>query len=218
MKKKLLILLLVVAVLPFKVFAKGFLDDYQTKNFVDTLKAEGMEIENKDYKEDDKQAIIYMFRGQGCGYCRAFLEYLNSISKEYGKYFRLVSLEVWNDATNADLFKKVPLVTNEPAGGVPYIIIGEKVFAGYAEAYNEDIKTAIKAQYDNPSYDVFEALDERLNGGSNGDTSSVAIIFWNAFFIVAATVAIIIVSNKNTQRVLDAVGKKEVKENKKKEK
>ena len=220
MKKKFLAFLLVamVALVPFGVSAKSMLDDYQTKNFVDTLKAEEMEIKNKDYKENDKQAIIYMFRGQGCGYCRKFLEFLNSISEEYGQYFKLVSLEVWNDANNAELFKKVPLVTNEPAGGVPYIIIGEKVFGGYAEAYDEGIKSAIMAQYNDNNYDVFEALDERLNGNSSSGTSSFAVIFWNAAIVVAATVAIIVVNNNNTKRVLEAVKhseKKEVKEEKK---
>jgi len=210
MRKKLVLLLLVVALLPFKVFAKSFIDDYNTKNFKETLEAEGMTLENPDYKEDDKQAIIYMFRGDGCGYCRAFLTFLNSISKEYGKYFRLVSFEVWSDSNNSVLLNKVPLVTNEAAGGVPYVIIGEKVFAGYSERYNEDIKKAIKAQYDDPSYDVMEKLDERLNGNTNG-SSSFATIFWNAFFVVAATVAIIIVNNKNTERVLDTIGKKETK-------
>ena len=205
MKKKLLILLLVALMLPFKTLAKTYYDDYNTKNFKETLEAEGMEIQNKDYKEDDKQAIIYMFRGDGCGYCRAFLEFLNSISKEYGKYFRLVSFEVWSDSKNSELLNKMPLVTNESAGGVPYIIIGEKVFGGYAESYNEDIKKAIMAQYNDPSYDVFEKLGEKLNGSSDSGTTSFAVIFWNAFFIVAATVAIIVVSNKNTQRVLDAI-------------
>lgn len=222
MKKKLvLVLLLIVALLPFKVFAKSFLDDYNSMNFVDTLKAEEMEIENKDYKEDDKQAVIYMFRGQGCGYCRAFLSFLNSISKEYGQYFKLVSFEVWYDSTNKSLFDKVPLVTNEAAGGVPYIIIGDKVFGGYSSEYDEEIKNAIMNQYNDPSYDVMEKLDERLNGNTSNGTSTFAVIFWNAFFIVAATVAIILVNNKNTQKVLDAVSKqetktvKEVKEDKK---
>lgn len=205
MKKKLLVLLLVALMLPFKTLAKTYYDDYNTKNFKETLEAEGMEIQNKDYKEDDKQAIIYMFRGDGCGYCRAFLEFLNSISKEYGKYFRLVSFEVWSDSKNSELLNKMPLVTNESAGGVPYIIIGEKVFGGYAESYNEDIKKAIMAQYNDHSYDVFEKLEEKLNGSSDSGTTSFAVIFWNAFFIVAATVAIIVVSNKNTQRVLDAI-------------
>ena len=219
MKKKILLLLLVVALLPTRVLAKSFIDDYKTMNFVDTLKAEEMEIENKDYKETSDQAIIYMFRGQGCGYCRAFLEFLNSISTEYGKYFKLISFEVWNDSTNSALLNKVPLVTNEAAGGVPYIVIGEKVFAGYSEAYDDEIKAAIKAQYDDPSYDLMEKLDERLNGNtSGGGTSSFAVVFWNAFFVVAGTVAIIYFNNKNTEKVLAALGKKETKDNKKKEK
>ena len=215
MKKKLLVLLLIVALLPLRTFAKGFLDDYNTKNFVDTLKDEEIELENKDYKENDKQAIIYMFRGKGCGYCRAFLEFLNSISKEYGEYFKLVSFEVWNDSTNSGLLNKVPLVTNEAAGGVPYIIIGEKVFAGYSETYNDGIKAAIKAQYEDPSYDVMEKLDERLNGGSSGGSSSFATIFWNAAFVIAGTVAIIVVNNNNTKKVLAALEKKETKKKEK---
>ncbi len=213
MKKKLILLLLVVALLPIKVFAKSFVDDYNTMNFKETIESEGFTLENKDYKETDDQAIIYMFRGQGCGYCRAFLEFMNSISKEYGKYFKMVSFEVWNDANNADLLEKVPLVTNKAAGGVPYIIIGEKVFAGYASTYDEEIKEAIMKQYKDNSYDVMEKLDERLNGKTNS-TSSFAVIFWNAFFVIAATVALILVNNKNTEKVLNALEKKENKKNK----
>ena len=209
MKKKLIIILLVVALLPIKVFAKSFLDDYNTLNFKDTLVAEGMELQNKDYKEDDKQAIIYMFRGQGCGFCRSFLTFLNSISNEYGKYFKLVSFEVWNDAKNSSLMNKVPLVTEQQATGVPYIVIGEKVFTGYASDYDEDIKAAIKAQYNDNSYDLMKELDKRLNG-STSSMDTFAVVFWNAFIIVAATVAIIVVSNKNTQRIIDAMNTKPV--------
>ena len=206
MKKKLFVLLAAL-VLPLTAFAKTYYDDYKTLNLVEALKEEEIELENKDYKEDDKQAIIYLFRGNGCGYCRKFLTFLSSISKEYGKYFRVVSFEVWGDSKNSALMNKMPLVTNEPANGVPYIIIGEKVFGGYAESYDEDIKKAIMAQYNDPSYDVFEKLDE-LQNGSKGGTSSFAVVFWNAFFIVAATVAIIVVNNKNTQKVLDAFNNK----------
>ena len=71
MKKKLIILLLIVALLPTRVFASGL----------------------DSYKENDKQAVIYMFRGQGCGYCRAFLSFLASIVDDYGEYFKLVSFD-----------------------------------------------------------------------------------------------------------------------------
>ena len=216
MKKKFLVLLLIVALLPIKTFAKTYYDNYNTKNFKETLEAEGMEIKNKNYKEDDKQAIIYMFRGDGCGFCRSFLEFLNSISEEYGKYFKMVSFEVWHDANNSELLNKMPIVTNKSAGGVPYIIIGEKVFGGYSEDYNEDIKNAIMAQYNDSSYDVFEKLDEKLNG--NSGTSSFAVIFWNAFFIVAAAVAVIVVSNKNTKAILDKLPEQKKKQRKKQKK
>ena len=107
MKKKILVLLLVavVALLPFGVSAESLMDQYNHKNFVETLADEAIELENKDYKENDKQATIYMFRGKGCGFCKKFLNFLNSISTEYGQYFKLVSFEVWNDTTNSELFK-----------------------------------------------------------------------------------------------------------------
>ena len=214
MKNKLVLLLLVIALLPIKVFAKSMVDDYNTMNFKETLEAEGFTLENKDYKETDDQAIIYMFRGQGCGYCRAFLEFMNSISKDYGKYFKMVSFEVWNDSKNSELLNKVPLVTNQSAGGVPYIIIGEKVFGGYSSSYDEDIKKAIMAQYDDDSYDVMEKLDDMLNGNNSG--SSFATIFWTAFFVIAGTVAVIVVNNKNTNKIIAALGKKETKTEEKK--
>ena len=223
MKKKLILLLLIVALLPIRTFASGI----------------------DDYKENDKQAVIYMFRGQGCGFCRAFLTFLKSITEEYGDYFKLVSYEVWNDEKNVELWDKVASVTGEEAGGVPYIVIGKKVFAGYATdgSYDDDIKKAIMDQYNNPSYDVvketklkasdyksmnlIETLEsedlladtpeeESETSKSTSSNSSFATIFWNAFFVIAGTVAIIVVNNKNTQKVLSVMEKKETKENKKK--
>ncbi len=210
--KKLILVFILVLGLALPLSAKAAT---KSLNLKEALQEEHIELSDafETYKETDDQAIIYMFRGQGCGYCRAFLEFMNSISKEYGKYFKMVSFEVWNDANNADLLEKVPLVTNKAAGGVPYIIIGEKVFAGYASTYDEEIKEAIMKQYKDNSYDVMEKLDERLNGKTNS-TSSFAVIFWNAFFVIAATVALILVNNKNTEKVLNALEKKENKKNK----
>ena len=140
MNKKIFLLIALVAVLfPLSSLAKTYYDDYATMNFVETLKAEGMEIENKDYKEASNQATIYIFRGQGCGYCRKLLTYLNSISKEYGKYFKVVSFEVWNDSKNSSLMSKVATLKGDSANGVPYYIIGDETFGGYSEEYNDRI-------------------------------------------------------------------------------
>ncbi len=241
MKKKILLLIAVVMIsVPFITNAKTYYDTYKTMNLVETLKAEGMEIENKDYKETNDQAIVYMFRGQGCGFCRKFLTFINSISKEYGKYFRLVSFEVWNDKENSALFNKMSKVTNVPTEGVPYVIIGSKVFDGYTESYDSQIKEAIMNEYNKKDMDVFEKLqglddgtwtapatDDSQNGNGNANTysntsssngsSTFAIIFWNFVFIAAGTGCIIYFLTKTRNEIVDAIKNKDNKKEEKKE-
>ena len=86
MKNKLSIIILsiiIFAVFPF--ILKADTTTYNTLNFQDTLKAEEIEEEFTNYKESDDQITIYMFRGQGCSFCRAYLNFMNSITEEYGK-------------------------------------------------------------------------------------------------------------------------------------
>lgn len=203
MKKRFLFLLLVLSVLlPLKVLAKTYYDSYNTLNFKEALNQEEMELINKDYKEDDKQTIIYLFRGNGCGFCRNFLSFLNSISEEYGQYFRVVSFEVWYDKDNSALMNKVSTYTNVAATGVPYIIIGEKVFTGYNSDYDEEIKQAIMNQYNKNDKDIFDKITKAEKGNS---VSSFAIIFWNLVVVAIGTGINIYISNKNTAKILDAI-------------
>ena len=96
MKKIINFLVLSLLVLfPLKVLAFTELEDYNTLNLEDTLKEESIDLEFDNYEETDDQITIYLFRGKGCGYCRAFLTFLNSITEEYGKYFKLVSFETF---------------------------------------------------------------------------------------------------------------------------
>ena len=118
MKKKILTFLVTLGVILLPLTANASLiDEYEHKNFKDTLAAESIELKNKDYKETDDQITIYMFRGQGCAYCRSFLEFLNSISNEYGKYFKLVSFEVISIVVSAlSALLKLELITNSNLG------------------------------------------------------------------------------------------------------
>lgn len=136
---------------------------YKTLNLKEALAEEGIKEEFKNYSEKDDQITIYLFRGKGCSFCRAFLSYINSITDEYGKYFKIVSYEVWNDANNSQLMSAVSTYLKQYAEGVPYVIIGEKVFPGYTEGYNDEIKKAIVDLYNtnkNDRYDVFKAMDK----------------------------------------------------------
>ncbi len=212
MKNKNILLVLLVSLImlfPVKALAKTYYDGYETKNLKETLEAEEMKIENADYKETSKQATIYLFRGQGCGYCRNFITFLNSISKEYGKYFKLVSFEVWNDTNNNALMQKVATFTGEAAGGVPYIIIGEKVFPGYISDWDDQIKAAIKDLYDNNDYDVFEEMEKsekEAKKAAAGYSPLVPIL--DLVAIVVCAVVIIVFQNKKYNSLMDAINSK----------
>ena len=226
--KKLLLVILSAIMLIGRVNAvtaddeKINLSDYQTLNFKEILKEEDIKEDFKSYSENDKQITIYMFRGNGCGYCRNFLTFLNSITEEYGKYFKVVGFEVWSNEDNSKLLDKVSSFMGSEAGGVPYIIIGDKVFPGYAETYDTDIKNTIKELYDSEEkYDVFEEYNKAIDKAKKQASGNAGtIIFWN-FVFIAAGVGIILYDNKKKYNKLlskletKSVRKEEVKEEKK---
>ena len=194
MKKNIKIFLLLIGLLflPFTAFAAE--KKYNTLDLKKTLAEEEIEEAFKNYKPNDDAITIYLFRGKGCGYCRAFLTFLNSITDEYGKYFKLESYEVWNDSANATLMQEVSEYLNQPAGGVPYIVIGDKVFAGYAETYDEGIKEAITTLYKtkkNKRYDVFSEMKKNPNKSSSTSVNTDSVILWNLAFVFIATIVVI---------------------------
>lgn len=165
------------------------LSNYKTMDFKETLTDEEMTLKNANYSETDDQITIYLFRGKGCGYCRSFLTFLNGISEEYGKYFKVKSFESWYDENNSKLMQTIAGFLGQEAGGVPYIIIGDKVFPGYADTYNDGIKEAITSLYDSQDrYDVFEAYNDSIKFKLS-DTAKVVI--WN--IIITSVAAFIVI-------------------------
>ena len=96
---------------------------------------------------------------------------------------------------------------NDPAGGVPYIIIGDQVFPGYAEQYDDGIKSAIVSLYKSSErYDVFEEYNKAVDAAkklANGNAPT--IIFWNFIFILGATITIILVNKKQHRELLESL-------------
>ena len=115
---------------------------------------------------ENEKINVYIFRGEGCGFCAKALAFFDSLDEEYKSYFNLVEREVWNDSGNASKMQEVASYFNEELKGVPYIIIGEKTFQGYAEDYDEDIKAAIKAGYENKDGSYKDVVGPILNNES----------------------------------------------------
>ena len=148
-----------------------------------------------------------MFRGTGCGFCAKFLTYLSSITDEYGKYFKLKAYEVWNDQNNSQLFQNVATFLGKQANGVPFVIIGDQVFEGYTESYNDAIKKAITDLYNTNKrkrYDVLVELEKAEKNKSKGDGSVTdvnKIIMCNLLFTIISTATIIVYVNVKLNKI-----------------
>lgn len=185
--------------------AKIDVSKYNTLNLEKTLAEEEITPEFENYKENDKQITIYLFRGKGCGYCRSFLTFLNGITNEYGKYFKLVSFETWYDKDNNELLSEISNFVGQSAQGVPYIVIGDQIFPGYASSYDEGIKEAITTLYDSDDrYDIFEEynkkIDEEEKAANAGTTKTIV---WNFVFVSVATIIMVIVVKSAENNILE---------------
>ncbi len=202
------LLLAILFLIPISVKAEIInLDNYEQKNLEETLSEENIEYEFTDYKETDDQVTIYMFRGHGCGFCYRFLTFLNSITAEYGEMFKLRSFEIYNDANNSSLLDKMGEITGQSTDGVPYIIIGDKVFKGYVADWDDTIIEAIKTQYGKKEkFDYFEEYNKKqkqtLNGGDSGLTMIVVIVA-----DVITVVIVVVVQNKNKKDIMRYMNK-----------
>ncbi len=191
MKKYLLIIALCLLICPLWTKAVS-IKDYNTLNLEEALSDEDIEPDFTSYKETNRQITIYLFRGKGCAYCRAFLTFLNSITDEYGKYFKVVSFETWNDSKNNELLSEVSTFLGQKADGVPYIIIGDKVFPGYTANYDEDIKNAITDLYNSEDrYDVFEKMNNPESDEKEEKVNILPIIIWNLVFVLIGTISVV---------------------------
>ena len=194
------LLLLAVMILPTHVFA----DEITRQNLDEILRSKNITHDFSNYSENDDQAIVYLFYGQSCGYCQKFLEFLNSIIPEYGKYFKVVGYEVWSNSANSDLMDKAAKILDESADGVPFIVIGDQVFTGYSSSYDDKLKSAIKSLYDTKKEDRYDILAEIEKGDSQktSGVSSKAVILWNLAFTVVAVFVIYGITNSQNKALV----------------
>lgn len=224
MKKVLLaILSLGLILLPIKSVKaeEKYYDEKNTLNLIEVLEEEKIELKNKDYKESDDQVTIYLFRGLGCDYCRAFLKFLNEISVEHGDKFKLVSFETWYNEENAMLMDEISTFLELPADGVPYIIIGEQVIPGYVEDYDEDIVSTILGEYEaknnnNKNNDVFYKYEKELKAQARAEMFKKIWSVAQVFVYVGIIVLFVYFQNRSIKKELKEIKQELAKLNKKK--
>lgn len=151
--KYLVLLLALVLVLPFAVYAEG--EEGEGEPVV-TSEDGGTDDGSV---EVDQRAIVYFFRGEGCSHCAEAEAWFESIQEEYGSKFVIKDYETWYDTDNASLMAQVAEARNEDAGGVPYILIGDQSWVGFSEAtMGDEIKAKIDQLYEQPVNERYDAL------------------------------------------------------------
>lgn len=132
--KYLVILLIAALVIPFTVHADG---------------------------EESKEVKLYFFRGEGCPHCEEAEEWFKTIEEEYGSYFEVVDYETWYNQENAELMQNVASARGEEVKGVPYIIVGNQSWNGFAQEYAPEIIAKIQEEFEkdvNDRYDIMKLL------------------------------------------------------------
>lgn len=132
---------------------------------------------------------VYLFKREGCAYCANALTFFTNLSKdeEYQNYFTLVTKDVSNK-NHASLMEKTAKYFNVDLKGVPFIVIGEQHFEGYASTFDEQLKIAIKNTYENEIKDVVLSLTNEKDSNDAAITIIIllAIISGIAFLIYMA--------------------------------
>ncbi len=115
-------------------------------------------------EETPSKVNVYLFRGEGCPHCEEMLEFFDSIEEEFGQYYTMNTYEVWYNQDNANLMEEVAEKLGVSVTGVPFLVIGDQTWNGYASSYDAEIEAKILSEYNSDSrYDVMTAEEPKAN-------------------------------------------------------
>lgn len=91
-----------------------------------------------DINLSDNKPNIYIFWGDGCPHCKALAKFISKLPTETKNKINIYSFEVWDDKDNKSFMKNFGKFLDQDVSGVPFIVIGDKIFDGYSSG---DTKT-----------------------------------------------------------------------------
>ena len=85
-----------------------------------------------DINLSDNKPNIYIFWGDGCPHCKALAKFISKLPTETKNKINIYSFEVWDDKDNKSFMKNFGKFLDQDVSGVPFIVIGDKIFDGYS--------------------------------------------------------------------------------------
>lgn len=88
---------------------------------------------------------VYLFFGDGCPHCARMEEFLNNTLQKKYPSLEIYEYEVYYNRDNQALMRKVGQALNADIGGVPFLVVGDQYFVGYAEGVTSlEIESKVK--------------------------------------------------------------------------
>ena len=108
---------------------------------------------------------IYIFWGDGCPHCKALAKFISKLPAETKNKVNIYSFEVWGDKDNKTFMKNFGKYLGQDVSGVPFIVIGDKIFDGYSSGDSKTdqqildaINTIIKNQGSADQYRLYKKV------------------------------------------------------------
>ena len=118
-----------------------------------------------DINLSDNKPNIYIFWGDGCPHCKALAKFISKLPTETKNKINIYSFEVWDDKDNKSFMKNFGKFLDQDVSGVPFIVIGDKIFDGYSSGDSKTdqqildaINTIIKNQGSADQYRLYKKV------------------------------------------------------------
>ena len=177
-----------------------------TETLKEACDAEELTCDFEENEPSEDLPNVYIFRGNGCGYCERLLTFLGTIAEEYQDKVNFVVYEVADNTDNWDLYEKVGAKFGDEVSGYPYMVIGTKVFNGYASSDDEEIIETIEeyAAEENP-YDVVAEVEsgnlDEVKIETENNATAVVLVFIFGVVIVLILFAGYIINKKESKTI-----------------
>lgn len=130
--------------------------------------------------EEKKQVNVYLFHSNTCSHCKAEIEFLNEIQKEY-ENLKINLYEINDVKENKELMINIKEKLNIDSPMVPFTVIGDYYYIGYNDGVKDEIKNLIEKYTSEEQYDVIKDIIDGKDVSNfkikNGEINKISTVF-----------------------------------------
>lgn len=130
--------------------------------------------------EEKKQVNVYLFHSNTCSHCKAEIEFLDEIQKEY-ENLKINLYEINDVKENKELMINIKEKLNIDSPMVPFTVIGDYYYIGYNDGVKDGIKNLIEKYTSEEQYDVIKDIIDGKDVSNfkikNGEINKISTVF-----------------------------------------